>query len=69
MGKRWNYQFEGLAADLIVRIVERYLAEYRSLLVENIECRTALRESLDVFVQAGWPAARRLSYRLDDIFR
>jgi hypothetical protein len=68
-GKRWNYQYESLAADLIVRVVERYLAEQRSLLQEDVDCRTALRNTLDAFVQAGWPSAQRLAYRLDEIFR
>jgi hypothetical protein len=68
-GRRGSYQYEQLAADHIVRIVERYLAEYRSLLQEDAECRIALRQTLDAFVEAGWPAAQRLSYRLDEIFR
>jgi hypothetical protein len=68
-GKKGNYQYESLAADLMVRLVERYLAEYRSLLREDEECRRILFEVLDVFVQAGWPSARRLTYRLEEIFR
>jgi hypothetical protein len=68
-GKRDNYQYESLATEHIFRIVARYLAEYRSLLQEDAECRTALRKTLDVFVAAGWPAAQQLSYRLDEIFR
>jgi len=67
--RRDNYQYESMAIDHIVRIVARYLAEYRSLLQEDAECRTALRKTLDVFVSAGWPAAQQLSYRLDEIFR
>jgi hypothetical protein len=68
-GRRGSYQYEQLAADHIVRIVETYLAEYRSLLQEDADCRIALRQTLDAFVEAGWPAAQRLSYRLDEIFR
>jgi hypothetical protein len=68
-GKRDNYQYESMAVDNIVRIVRRYLAEYRSLLQEDVECRAALRKILDAFVAAGWPAAQRLSYRLDEIYR
>jgi hypothetical protein len=68
-GRRDNYQYESLATEHIVRIVARYLAEYRSLLQEDAECRTALRKTLDIFVAAGWPAAQQLSYRLDEIFR
>jgi hypothetical protein len=68
-GQQGGYQYESLAADLIVRLVERYLAEYRSLLREDAECWQTLIEILDVFVQAGWPTARRLTYRLEEIFR
>ena len=49
-------------------MVERYIAEYRPLLQEDQECRVALMEMLDVFVRVGWPNARQLTYRLDDIF-
>jgi hypothetical protein len=53
----------------MVRLVERYLAEHRPLLREDDECRRILLEVLDIFVQAGWPQARRLTYRLEEIFR
>ena len=68
-GRQSGYQYESLAADLIVQLVERYLAEYRPLFREDEDCRRTLIEILDIFVQAGWPAARRLTYRLDEIFR
>jgi len=68
-GQEGGYQYESAAVQLIVNLVERYLAEYRTLLREEEECRRALLEILDVFVRAGWPSARRLVYRLDEIFR
>jgi hypothetical protein len=68
-GQQGGYQYESLAADLMVRLVERYLAEHRTLLREDAECRQTLIDILDIFVQAGWPTARRLAYRLDEIFR
>jgi DNA-binding transcriptional ArsR family regulator len=68
-GQQGGYQYESLAAELIVKLVERYLAEYRTLLREDAECRQALINILDIFVQAGWPSARRLSYQLEEIFR
>jgi hypothetical protein len=68
-GQQGGYQYESLAADLVVKLVEQYLAEYRALLREDAECRRTLIEILDVFVQAGWPTARRLTYRLEEIFR
>lgn len=68
-GEKGGYQYESLAVDRIVSLVERYLAEYRTLLQEDEACRLGLMELLDIFVQAGWPNARQLTYRLDDIFR
>jgi len=68
-GEQRGYQYESLAADLIVKLVERYLAEYRPLLRQNEECRKTLIEILDIFVKAGWPSAHRLTYRLEEIFR
>lgn len=64
-----GYQFDQLAADLVVRVVERYLAEYREMLQESPECRQVLVELLDTFIRAGCSSARQLTYRLEDIFR
>jgi hypothetical protein len=66
-GSKRGYQHERMAADLMVQLIERYLAEYRQILREDRECRDVLREILDTFVQ--WPNARRLTCRLDEIFR
>lgn len=68
-GERYGYHREGMAADLVVDSVERYLAEYRALLSGDPECEIVLREMLDVFVRVGWPRANRLVYRLDEIYR
>jgi hypothetical protein len=68
-GQQGGYQYESMAADLLVRLVERYLAEYRPILREVDGCRQALLEVLDIFVRAGWPSARRLTYHLEEIFR
>ena len=68
-GQEGGYQYESMGADLLVRIVERYLAEYRALLQRDDSCLQTLIDVLDVFVQAGWPSARRLTYRLEEIFR
>jgi hypothetical protein len=64
-----GYQYESMAVDLIVRMVERYLAEYRLVFQQDKGCRQGLIALLDAFVRAGWPAARRLAYRLEEIFR
>ncbi len=64
-----GYQYEQLGEELIVRMVERYLAEYRPILREHRECHTVLMEILDVFVRVGWPRAHQLTYRLGEIYR
>jgi hypothetical protein len=66
--KGGGYQFEPSAIDLIVRIVERYLAEFREVLREDEQRLQLLIEMLDGFVEVGWPSARRLAYRLEEIF-
>jgi hypothetical protein len=68
-GQAGGYHSDSLAATLVVRLVERYLAEHRTLLQQDDECRQALIDILDIFVRAGWPEALRLTYGLQDIFR
>ena len=68
-GKLWRYQFESQAVDLIVRVIRTYIAEHRSIFQKSPECLRVLREILDLFITAGWPSARSLSYRVDEVFR
>lgn len=67
-GKTHGFQFESLASDLLVRMVGNLLADYRGIFEDEAR-RTALVECLDLFIQAGWPAARRLLYRLPDLIQ
>ena len=48
-----------MGADLIVRIVQRYLADYRAVFTDRARLDD-LMDCLDVFVRAGWPAAQAL---------
>ncbi len=64
----WHYAHDQMALALFINITQRYLAEHRELLTDA-ECRASLLQSLEFFVAAGWPAARRLVYRLDEAFR
>jgi hypothetical protein len=68
-GKRWDYEYEQLAQDVVLRIVRRYLADKRTLLQDDEECQGALREILETFIEAGWPTAQQLAYRIDEIHR
>jgi hypothetical protein len=63
------YTYDSLAADVTLRMVERYLAEFREHAVANAQVLTAIHSVLDAFVRAGWPAGVSLSYRLGDAFR
>jgi hypothetical protein len=64
-----SFQFESLAADRVVEIVEQYLAEDRGLFRGDTEVLQTLMDMLDLFVAAGWPKAIALTYRLDEFFR
>jgi hypothetical protein len=65
-GSRHDYQYESLAIDRFVIIVGVYLADHRDIFSEP-ERREKLIACLDFFVEAGWPAARRLLYRLPEL--
>lgn len=65
---REGYHFESLGLDVVVRIVRRYLADYRELF-ENAVRRSALIEILELFSNAGWPEAFKLLYELPDLMR
>jgi hypothetical protein len=58
-----------LAVDLIVNLIQRYLAEYRTLVTTDDESLVAIHQLLEVFVRAGWPSAIALAYQLPDAFR
>jgi len=67
-------QFESIAADHVVALVQRSLADYPDLFQNNSagvasECLIGLLKVLDLFVDAGWPKARQLTHRLEEIYR
>jgi hypothetical protein len=68
-GMAGGYQYEQLAADLVVKLIERYIAEFRFIFKGDAECREALIKVLDIFVVAGWANARELTYHMEKIFR
>jgi len=57
-----------MAVDVIVRIVERYLADHRDVFADPKRL-SDLMDCLDAFVRAGWPAAQALTFRLAEIWR
>jgi hypothetical protein len=64
-----GYQFESLAVDLAVKLVQRFIADYLGVLRGNSETRRALLDILEVFAKVGWPSARQLTFRLQEIYR
>lgn len=67
-GRRTGYQYESMGADLLVRMVGIFLADHKEIFEENTR-RQTLIECLETFLKAGWPAARRLLYRLPDLIQ
>ncbi len=67
-GRQSGFEFEVLGADLVVKLVGRFLADHKEVFDDEAR-RTALVDSLEVFTTAGWPAARRLFYRLPDLLQ
>lgn len=68
-GKQGGYAFESLGADLVVKIVRRFLADYPSLITGSHLNRQGIVEVLDVFADNGWPEARKLVYELPEMLR
>lgn len=65
---RGGYHFESLASDVLVKIVRRYLADYRSVF-DAIDRRGKLLRVLELFSSAGWPEALKLLYDLPELLR
>ena len=67
-GRRHLYQFESLGANRFVEVVGHYLADHRDVFVDE-DVRQKLVACLNLFMEAGWPAARRLLYRLPELIQ
>lgn len=67
-GRRQGYQFESLGADQVVKLIGRFLADHRGLFDQQVR-RQTLVKCLDAFIEAGWPSARRLLYRLPELLQ
>jgi hypothetical protein len=68
-----GFQHEPLAVPEVVKLVQHALADNRDLFQirdgRNSECLEGLLAVLDLFVEAGWPEARQLTHRLEEIYR
>ena len=56
------------AADLTIKILERILAEHRTSLSGG-QLRSDFVQTLEAYLQVGWPKAMRLAFQLESIFR
>lgn len=65
---REDYHHEDIATGVIVKMITRYIADYRSIF-EDGERRAALVEILRLFSEVGWPEALKLLYELPDLLR
>ena len=67
-GAKGGYQYEPLGADLMVRLISSFLADSKEIFGAE-ERRRALVDCLEIFMEAGWPAARKLLYRLPELLQ
>lgn len=67
-GRLSGYQYESMGADLLVLLLGIFLADYRELFESDVR-RAALIDCLEIFLDAGWPSARRLLYRLPELIQ
>lgn len=63
-----QYQHEHMGADLFVRLISLFLADYRFIFSED-EARIKLIECLALFADAGWPEARQLFQSLPELLQ
>jgi hypothetical protein len=63
-----GYAFDPMAAEEVTAIVETMLADHREA-ARSGQPLDDLMRVLDAFVQAGWPEAQRLVWRLEELFR
>ena len=66
--KRFNFNSDSMAMRETVKLIESILADYRDKVQDGASVKNLL-ELLDAFVEAGWPEALSLVWRLDEIYR
>jgi hypothetical protein len=67
-GAKGGYQYEPLGAELMVRLISSFLADSKEIFGSN-ERLQALVDCLEIFMEAGWPPARKLLYRLPELLQ
>ena len=64
-----GYIIEPLGVDAVLKLINRYNADPRELVLGDAECSTAVRVLLERFVRVGWPPAVQMAERMADLFR
>ncbi len=67
-GAKGGYQYEPLGTELMVRLISSFLADSKEIFGAE-ERRQALVDCLEIFMEAGWPSARKLLYRLPELLQ
>lgn len=60
---------ESLAADHTIDMLAGVLAEHKGSLATSTELRSDLVQTLEAYLQVGWPKAIELAIQLDSIFK
>lgn len=67
-GRKHGYAAESMGVDLYVRLVGRYLADYKAVF-DNAARRNQLLDTVEAFNDMGWPSARKLLNELPELLR
>jgi len=67
-GAKGGFQYESLGSELMVRLISSFLADSKEIFGDK-ERRQALVDCLEIFMEAGWPSARKLLYRLPELLQ
>lgn len=67
-GTRSGFQYESMGIDLLVKLIGVFLADHKEVF-EDEGRRRRLIDSLEILMEAGWPSARRLLYRLPELIQ
>ncbi|GAA2305025.1 hypothetical protein GCM10009853_072610 [Glycomyces scopariae] len=64
-----SYAYESLAVDAVLKLIKRYMANHRELVIGDSECTSAVRKLIESLVQAGWEKAILFAEEMDVYFR
>jgi hypothetical protein len=63
-----EYANEPLGLDAALKLITRYMADHRGVVLGDPECSAAVRTMLERFVRVGWPGAVQMAERMDEFF-